>query len=66
MNGIISRKKIHITLLTIHPVSAVTEIASSLPCSRTAFIAHDSGTGGTSNSATERREMTEEQYWAEI
>jgi hypothetical protein len=29
MNGIIS-KKIHITLLTIHPVSGLTEIASSL------------------------------------
>jgi len=65
MNGIIS-KKIHITLLTIHPVSGLTEIASSLLCSRTEFIGHGRGTGSASNSATERREKTGVQYWAEI
>jgi hypothetical protein len=62
MNGIIS-KTIHITILAIHPVSGLTEIASSLLCSRTAFIGHDRGTG----CATERREKTGvQQYWAEI
>lgn len=48
------------------PISAETEIASTLLCSRTAFVGHDSGTGSASNSATERREMTGEQYWTEI
>lgn len=50
------KKKFHITLLTIHSVSGLTGIASSLQCSRTAFIGHDRETGSASNSATERRE----------
>lgn len=65
MNGIIS-KKIHITLLTIHPVSGLTEIASSLLCNRTAFFGQDRGTVSASNSETERKEKTGVQYWAGI
>jgi len=65
MNGVIS-KKIHITLLTIHPVSGLTEIVSSLLCSRIAFIRHDRRTGSATSSETERREKTGVQYWAEI